>query len=375
MKKLFMFLAVAGLATFGVSCSSSDDSNPGKDDDNPGGVKTLALSADKSSVKEGESVTFTVKVGDKAEAGAELYIGTDKISNPHTFDAAGEYKVVAKKEGFKDSNVVTVKVTKEGEPGTETLVLKAVPATVSVGGTVNFTVQVGSQFIADATIKLNGETVSNPWTATEAGTFKFKASKEGYESSNEVTVTVEEVVVPEGNFIQVGNDTYNIDSADLGVFTNANNEAILYTAGEGEDSFDYVIFRLYGNIEGTEGEEYGSLTMAVVIPEGTTQLLWPQDAPEGDVLLVNSFVVREGGIIAQTGENENFTASLGWGDKAGQTTPGQVMFEVAAEEFSMEYEGEYEGLYAIPQSGGSTIAKTKGVVKLNKAVSVKSLAR
>lgn len=374
MKKLFMFLAVAGLATFGVSCSSSDDSG---DDNNNNNKKTLSLTASSNSVKEGESVTFTVKVGDKEETGAEFYIGADKISSPHTFDTAGEYKVVAKKEGFKDSNVVTVKVTKEGgvDPDPETLVLKAAPATVSVGGTVNFTVQAGGQFINDAVIKLNGETVSNPWTATEAGTFKFTASKEGYENSNEVTVTVEEVVVPEGNFIQVGNDTYNLEDAELGIFTNSEGTPILYTAGEGADAFNYIVYRMYGNVEGTEGADFGVVTMIVVMPEGATQIVWPQDAPEENVMILNSAAVVGGNVIGQTGENEEFLAGFGWGAKPGENTPGQVAFSVTAEEFSMEYEGEYTGLWAYVQQGGATATKSK-MTKMTKTAKAKtSLAK
>jgi plastocyanin len=283
MKILFMFLAVAGLATFGVSCSSSDDSGNGGG--GGGDEKTLSLSADKKEIKEGESVTFTVKVGDKAESGAEFYIGSDKISNPHTFDTEGEYKVVAKKEGFKDSNVVTVKVTKEGDvtPDPKTLVLKASPATVSVGETVNFTVQADGQFIADATIKLNGETVSNPWTATEVGTFKFKASKEGYEDSSEVTVTVNEAAALPENYVKVGDDFGEINNTRYSVnAVNIEGSWVIYEYQDVDDAGNpdgepYAVFTVdLGKVEG-QYYEYRSILQVVVEQTDPEFYLFPGD--------------------------------------------------------------------------------------------------
>ncbi|WP_413511349.1 hypothetical protein [Myroides odoratus] len=194
MKKLFMFLAVAGLATFGASCSSSDDNGGGK---NP----QLALSADKTTVNEGDSVTFTVKADGKAETGAELYIGSEKITNPYKFATKGEYKVVAKKSGATESAAVTINVVEKGVE-IKTLVLSVDKTAVTVGGKVKFTVKDNKgASVAGFKIKQVGgaDVTGDEWTAQAAGTFKFVASKEDYTGSNEVSVVVTDA--PGGNIV------------------------------------------------------------------------------------------------------------------------------------------------------------------------------
>lgn len=175
MKKLFMFLAVAGLATFGASCSSDDGGTPPP--------KDLTLSADKTSVKVNETVTFTA-----SEKDAEIYVGDKKISNSTKFDKEGSYNVVAKKKGFKDSNVVKITVTKDGVPA-KTLKLTA-PAEVSVGDDVAFVVkdQDGAA-VTGVQFKIAGNVVANPWKPTAVGTYEVTASKEGY-TDGKATVKV-----------------------------------------------------------------------------------------------------------------------------------------------------------------------------------------
>ncbi|MGQ8868273.1 hypothetical protein [Myroides sp. TSA_177.3] len=212
MKKLFMFLAVAGLATFGASCSSDDSKN-----DDPK-QKDLVLSG-KTDVKEGDAVTFTVKVGDKAEAGTDLYVAGEKVSNPYTFTKKGEYKVQAKKNGFNDSNVLTVKVSEKDivTPDPKTLVLSVAGASeVEEGAEVNFIVKDGSgAVVAGVVIKKGTEVVSNPWIAAGEGTFKFVASKEGYENSNEVSVKVNASTVAGENQLVLEGITYNLDFSQM----------------------------------------------------------------------------------------------------------------------------------------------------------------
>lgn len=128
MKKLFVFLAVSGLVLSGVSCSSDDNTPPP-----PPPEKTLELDVDKNEVEVGETVTFTVKVDGKVESGAELYIdGKTKISGLETsFDASGVYSIMARKEGFKDSNSVVVNVTAPTPPEETNLLIGSwIPLTV-----------------------------------------------------------------------------------------------------------------------------------------------------------------------------------------------------------------------------------------------------
>ncbi|MDR0224382.1 MAG: hypothetical protein LBI32_04920 [Myroides odoratus] len=187
MKKLFMFLAVAGLATFGASCSS-DDSKGGDD------LKQLSISSDakNNTVVEGSSVTFTAKVGDKVESGATFYVDGTKATNPYKFEKEGSYSVVAKKDKFKDSAAITIKVEKPGV-AQKSLVLTSDKETVKVGEKVTFTVKDNEgAVISDAVIKQGNVAVEgNSWTATAEGAFKFKATKDGYVASGEAVVVVE----------------------------------------------------------------------------------------------------------------------------------------------------------------------------------------
>lgn len=203
MKKLFMFLAVAGLATFGASCSS---------DDNKSEDPKLGLKADKTDIKVDETVTFTVESNGKAETAADLYKDGTKISNPYKFTEEGEFSIVAKKKGAVDSNAVKIKVTKDGTPGNEkTLKLVADKPAANVGEVVTFTVTDGTgAVVEDAKIKQGNVAVTgNTWTATAAGTFKFTASKEGYTTSNEAQVIVTEAPYEGGVVLSLENEDPN----------------------------------------------------------------------------------------------------------------------------------------------------------------------
>lgn len=204
MKKLFMFLAVAGLATFGASCSSDDSKGGGGDDGK------LSLTASKTNVEVDEAVTFTVKLDGKAETGAELYIGSTKIASPYTFKEEGVFEVVAKKKGATDSPAVKITVVKKGE-GKKTLKLSADKTAIKVGETVTFTVKDNKdEVVADAKIKQGNVDVEGlTWKATEAGVFKFKASKDGFESSAEVSIVVTEPPYEGGVVLTLGNENPN----------------------------------------------------------------------------------------------------------------------------------------------------------------------
>ncbi|MBB1150030.1 hypothetical protein H4K35_07770 [Myroides sp. NP-2] len=211
MKKLFMFLAVAGLATFGASCSS---------DDNKSEDPKLTLKADKTEIKVDESVTFTVESNGKAEKAAELYKDGTKITNPYKFTEEGEFSIVAKKKGAVDSNTVKIKVTKNDTPiEKRTLVLSVTNNEVNVGDNVNFTVKddKGATVAGFQIKKEDGTVVANPWKADAAGTFKFTATKADYNDSNVVSVVVNEVEIPEvgENQIVLGGVSYDLDYSQM----------------------------------------------------------------------------------------------------------------------------------------------------------------
>ncbi|WP_040491707.1 hypothetical protein [Xanthomarina gelatinilytica] len=64
------------------------------------------LTASAREIDKDDTVTFDVKAEGKV-MDADIYIGKTKISGTsHTFEEAGTYKVIAKKEGYSDSEIM-----------------------------------------------------------------------------------------------------------------------------------------------------------------------------------------------------------------------------------------------------------------------------
>ncbi len=99
---------------FLASCSS-DDSKGGEDP-----VKQLVLQVEggQTTVLENTAVQFKITEDGKA-IDAQLFSNDNPITNPYTFTTEGTYKVVAKKEGYKESNSITIKVRNENTPQPE----------------------------------------------------------------------------------------------------------------------------------------------------------------------------------------------------------------------------------------------------------------
>lgn len=122
MKKVLLFFVSASLAVFGTSCSSDDSSGSEQ--------SKLVLTSNILDVMVGESVSFNVTADGKTESGAELYIDSDKITNPHVFETEGTYDVIAKKQGFGNSN--NVKITVIASNTDNGVVGKWIPKNISV---------------------------------------------------------------------------------------------------------------------------------------------------------------------------------------------------------------------------------------------------
>lgn len=117
MKLTKFFAMFAGIAMAFAACEPVDD---GKTPDGPGDTTTtgdLTLSADKTAIELGESVTFTVMQKDET-TGEEVDVTKDvtlydadlnKLSNPFTPTVSGSINVTATK-GKYTSNTVTVTV-------------------------------------------------------------------------------------------------------------------------------------------------------------------------------------------------------------------------------------------------------------------------
>lgn len=128
MKKILISLSLLSFVLIGtVSCSSDDNSNK-KEKDNQ---KPLVLTTDALQVKINEEVTFSVTVGTDRIEGTQIYINGKVGANPFKFDQPGVYNVVAKKEGYKDSNELKITVVKGAEE-TEGIVGTWIPMHVNV---------------------------------------------------------------------------------------------------------------------------------------------------------------------------------------------------------------------------------------------------
>ncbi|WP_158961763.1 hypothetical protein [Myroides fluvii] len=187
---------LTSLAMLGTACSS--------DDNKEGGSKEMVLMFDayNQEIVQGSKVGFLVLVGDgedfiEMEDGVKFYADGKEISNPHVFEEVGEYNVVAKKRGYKDSNVLVVKVGEIEEPG----VRKSLTVSLSDGRTEVWTGE-GLRFVVkddegimvtNAIITLSdGTDIGYDWYTWNAGTYKIFASLYGYESSPGFILTVKE---------------------------------------------------------------------------------------------------------------------------------------------------------------------------------------
>lgn len=362
-----MFLALSGLVTLGVSCSSDDNSS---DEVKEG---QLAVTADKTEIKEGDSVKFTITLDGKADTSAELFIEDTQIYTPHKFDKAGKYNVVAKKKGAKTSAPVTITVSeKDGgtDPVEKTLTLKADNISVKVGGTVTFTVTDGTAAVADPVIRIvGGEAIKGAtWTADKAGEFKFVASKEGFKDSKEVLVIVEEsTVVPTENFVMVGNNAIDLKGAALFYFTSGG-----YVYSMEFEGKTYVPFRINTftvEINGTVKAEYyengAYLVLYVEQKAGSTAVVYPWEVGE-DKILIDSYGGKINGVAFEADKDTKFSVPVltavdgeGFGN-AKFVVQGND--ELSKEALLADYNNKFQGFYEIKLSsnGDSKSIKTLG---------------
>lgn len=113
-KANFSAILIAMIAmVFSLNSCSSDDSNNGGGGDPE--LEALSLTASSTSIFINEEVTFTVKQDDKIITDAKIYANDIEIENPKTFNEAGSFIVIAKKEGSEDSNPITIRVKKHDE--------------------------------------------------------------------------------------------------------------------------------------------------------------------------------------------------------------------------------------------------------------------
>ena len=219
MKKFFNIFAVLALALGFTACEGPNDE--------PQEAKKPVLTADKSSiVADGaDKATFTATVD--GEANAEIMIIALKDNsilegNTFTTTTPGTYQFKAV-YGNEASDVVEITAT-EAE---KIITLEADKSEIVADDTeaVTFTVKVDGVEVSNGyeiiNLNYNAALEGNTFTSDVAGEFKFQAKYDGKWLSNEVTITVNNVPVPEHKELKITATPNRIkaDGVEEAVFT------------------------------------------------------------------------------------------------------------------------------------------------------------
>ncbi|MTG99079.1 hypothetical protein NWE55_05465 [Myroides albus] len=361
MKKLFMFLAVAGLATFGVSCSSDDNSSDsGKES------KQLVLSADRVDVKEGDLVKFTVQADKKNVDGAKIYVDGVEAGIEHVFEKEGTFNVVAKKANFEDSAALKITVTKKDgtDPDTEkkTFTLVADKADVKVGETVTFSAKENNVAISGFKVKVVGgaELPGLTWKAEKEGVVKFIATKDGYNDTAEITVNVtkDNKPNPTSNFIQVGDKSIDLKGSAFFYFVDGQ-----YVYSEEINGKWYVPFRvntftidITETVTATDYDNSGAILFYVEQKEGETTVVFPWDVTNPEQILIASYNGKINGVDFKADKDTKFSipALTTPGEKDARGTAKFIVEgndEVSGGVLNSDYDGPYQAYFKIDLTG------------------------
>lgn len=234
MKKFFNIFAVLALALGFVACEGPNDE--------PQEAKKPVLTADKSSiVADGaDKVTFTATVDGVADAEIMIIALKDNSileENTFTTTTPGTYQFKAV-YGNESSDVVEITAT-EAE---KIISLEADKSEIVADNTeaVTFTVKVDGAEVSNGyeiiNLNYNAALEGNTFTSDVAGEFKFQAKYDGKWLSNEVTITVNNVPVPEHKELKITASPNRIkaDGSEEAVFT------VLY--GEDDVTADAEIY-------------------------------------------------------------------------------------------------------------------------------------
>lgn len=235
MRKLFNIFAIAALALGITACEKPAD-------DEPQEAKKPVLEADKTEIvaNGADKVTFTTTVD--GEANAEIIIiclKDNSVLNGNTFATTtpGTYQFKAV-YGNESSDVVEITAT-EAE---KIITLEADKSEIvaDAADAVTFTVKVDGAEVIDGyeitNLNYSAALEGNTFTSDVAGEFKFQAKYDGKWLSNEVTITVNNIPVPEQKTLKITASPNRIkaDGSEEAVFT------VLY--GEDDVTADAEIY-------------------------------------------------------------------------------------------------------------------------------------
>jgi len=153
-------------------------------------VTSITLSANDTTLFEGESATFNVvdNLGNDVTSESVITVnGVVVTDNPYVFTTEGTYVVVVTNGDFES----TITIVVEAVPVPTAITLTVDPTTLFIGESATFTVMddLGNNVSSIATFTANGVTVTSPYAFPTAGNVDVIASFSGL-TSNTVSVTV-----------------------------------------------------------------------------------------------------------------------------------------------------------------------------------------
>lgn len=158
--------------------------------------------AENNTVKKGKEVIFSAYTEDEDVLNSyhdhvRYFIDGVEASVFYKFEKIGEYQIVGKSEGLKDSYPIRIKVVEaDPENGFEfpflTVTTVTGMTTFETGERIYFDVRNDDGMsITNAELVISDDVViGNPWRPTKSGTFKVVARKGGYSSSQGLIITV-----------------------------------------------------------------------------------------------------------------------------------------------------------------------------------------
>lgn len=201
-KLLFMFLGISLL----VSCSSDD--NVVLDEERLG---ELVIKVEQGDYYIGDTVTIKVETTQGEEVkGARLFVDDVQVNALYEFSKAGQLAIVAKKEGYRASKAVEVKVNEW-----ELLVLSTDVKGTYVGGKITFSIKnAANKDISTAKVYnyINGEELKDlSYVPNEEGLYSFIAKGKGCIDSQVISVKV----IKNGNSFWVDGVPYTTDELSV----------------------------------------------------------------------------------------------------------------------------------------------------------------
>lgn len=276
-----------------------------------------------------------------------------------------------------DDNSVTD--TPEVVEETKTLKLTSDKLEVTIGDEIKFNVTDGKNAVADVVItEVGGGTIAQGvWKAVKAGTFKFMATKVGYEKSNEITVVVKEAEKEVANAIKVGDDLYSIDSAMLMAETMKDPEGTfirLYsTVIDNEEVFfcRFLMDVRTENFDIVDKKPIGAIARVfkVVIQDMTQEkVILPGMDLESDINVNGWILSDKGEVDFEPDDVTNFDVKL----TGGMNDGGKTVLTVKNESGLVDYSGEFKSLGIVDTSNTPDSKGMKTKYKKTKAIEVSS---